>query len=81
MRALINVIRFEVAGRHASELAVYAISGQRVATLAQGALQPGPHLARWDGRSDDGRQVASGVYLARLVSGTDVATRKLVLIR
>jgi hypothetical protein len=75
------LLRFEVAGRHPSELAIYSTGSQRVATLVSEVLPRGRHLARWDGRSDDGYAVASGVYLARLTSGPQVAMRKIVLIR
>ena len=40
------------------------------------------YAIHWDGRDDDGRQLASGVYLYRLrVGKQQVETRKLVLIR
>jgi len=36
---------------------------------------------RWDGRADDGREVASGVYTARLRSGRDISTRSMIIVR
>jgi glucose/arabinose dehydrogenase len=49
-------------------LDVYDATGRRVRTVTGAtALPPGSHQATWDGRDDDGRAVASGVYLARLV--------------
>ena len=63
------------------ELAVYALTGQRVATLVQGALQGGRHSTRWDGLNDQGEPVASGVYLCRLRVGEWEQARKLLLTR
>ena len=44
-------------------LDVYDATGRRVRTVTGAtALPPGSHQATWDGRDDDGRAVASGVY-------------------
>ena len=60
---------------------VFALTGQRVAVLHRGPQQAGYHRLRWDGRDDDGRPVASGLYLYRLVTDEVVLTRKLILLR
>ncbi len=60
---------------------MYNLTGQKVATLALGLREAGTYALRWDGRDDDGRGLASGVYLYRLEAGERVATRKLLLIR
>ena len=64
-----------------AHLAVFTLTGQRVAVLHQGPQQAGYHRLHWDGRDDAGRSVASGMYLYRLVTAEDVLTRKLVLLR
>ena len=64
-----------------ARLEVFALTGQRVAVLQQGPQQAGYHRLRWNGRDDDGRPVASGMYLYRLVTSEDILTRKLVLLR
>ena len=48
------------------ELTIYDMLGQRIRTLVAGSLRAGPHVATWDGRTDDNRAVAAGVYLYRL---------------
>lgn len=62
-------------------LDIYNILGRRVATLIDGPLAAGRHTITWNGRDRDGRDAASGVYFARLVVGSDVLTRKLMLLR
>ena len=60
---------------------VFALTGQRVAVLHQGPKNAGIHRVHWDGRDDQGRPLASGVYLYRLVTGENIQTRKLTLLR
>jgi hypothetical protein len=62
--------------------AVHDASGARVRAFPLGNLAAGSHVLRWDGRADDGTQVASGVYFLRI--GTEDGaglTRRLVRIR
>jgi cytochrome c peroxidase len=57
------------------KLDVYNLRGQRVARLADGWYGAGDHALALDAN------LASGVYLARLVTGQDIATRKFSLVR
>ena len=63
------------------ELAIYNIMGQRVRTLVQGMQAAGRYQIAWDGRSDHGTPLASGVYLSRLVSTQGVQVRRLLLLK
>ena len=78
-----TVIRFALPISTVVELAIFNLAGQRVATLADGMRQAGTYTIRWDGRDDDGRTLASGVYLYRLRTGDrqQQETRKLLLLR
>jgi hypothetical protein len=70
-------------------LAIYNALGQRVRTLVNREQAAGTHRARWDGRTEDGRPAASGVYFYRLEAGTPgsgtgrafVQTRQLTLVQ
>ena len=64
-----------------ARMEVFALTGQRVAVLHGGPKKAGVHRVHWDGRDDQGRQLASGVYLYRLSTTEDVQTRKLTLLR
>ena len=64
-----------------ARLEVYALTGQRVAVLHQGPQPAGLHRIHWDGRGAEGRPLASGTYLYRLVTAEGALTRKLVLLR
>ena len=64
-----------------TRLEVFTLAGQRVAVLSTGPQQAGRHRLAWDGRDSEGRPLASGVYLYRLVSAEGALTRKLILLR
>ena len=65
----------------AARVEVFALTGQRVAELHQGSKKAGGHRVHWNGRDDQGRPLASGVYLYRLVTTESAQTRKLTLLR
>jgi len=60
-------------------LDIYNITGQLICRLLDDTFEPGSHAIVWDGRDDTGAGVASGIYLARLVSGGSQATTKMTL--
>ena len=64
-----------------TRLELFAMNGQRVALLGQGPQQAGHHRLHWNGRDDQGRPVASGIYLYRLQTTQGILTRKLTLLR
>jgi hypothetical protein len=63
-------------------LRVYDVSGRLVATLVDEDSTPGRYEATWEGRTDSGRSVASGIYFYRLTIGErESFTRKLLLLK
>ena len=77
-----TVIRFALPQSQDIALSVYNLAGQKVATLLQGQRPAGNYAIHWDGRDDQERELASGVYLYRLqVGGKEAETRKLALVR
>jgi hypothetical protein len=65
---------------------IYNATGQLVRTLSFGRQTAGAYLdknkaAYWDGRSDEGSKVASGVYFYTLQAGKYTATRKMTLLK
>lgn len=62
-------------------LRVYNILGQKVRTLVDKNVPPGSYNVVWDARSQDGGEVASGLYLYKLKAGDVDQTMKMVLLR
>ena len=63
------------------EISVYDISGRRIKTVLKGFREVGEHEISWDGKFDDGRLAASGIYYIRVKVGVKDRTDKLVLTR
>ena len=76
-----TTLRFSLPQAGEAELSIYNLLGQRVATLMHGVQEAGPHTLTWNGRDEQGRELASGVYLYRLQAGAQVEARKLLLLR
>jgi hypothetical protein len=62
-------------------LEIFNILGQKVVTLIDQQQPAGRHVYEWDGLTDGGQEVSSGVYLARLTAGTFTSTKKMVVTR
>ena len=75
----ITHIRFRLEETGDARLVVYAPSGRRVATLADGVLEAGEHSRSWNGRDDDDRPVPAGVYFYRLEAGGKAESHQMVL--
>ena len=76
-----TAIRFGLPRPADIDLSVFNLAGQRVSTLAQGHRDAGTYELRWDGRDDDGHELASGVYFYRLVASDWREQKKLLLVR
>ena len=61
-------------------LEVFNLLGQRIATLMDGEQPAGFHTASWDATDAAGQAVGAGVYIYRLVSGGQAASRRMLLI-
>jgi hypothetical protein len=76
-----TVISFSLPEAAHVTLDVYNIMGQRVATLLEERMAAGRHTVTWNGRTHDGRQATSGVYLYKIVAGSHTETRKMLLLK
>lgn len=77
-----TTIRLTVAEpRDRLELSVFDISGRLVRRLMEGPVAPGTYNVTWDGRSDAGRDVPSGLYFARMKTRDIEQSTKLLLMK
>jgi hypothetical protein len=76
-----TIIRFEMPRASAATLEVFNILGQKVRTLIDRQLPAGIYNVTFDGRGDDRRPLASGVYLYRLTTENYNRSRLMMLLK
>ncbi len=74
-------IEYELPEATSVEVSIYDALGRQVRGFRLGRQSPGIHRVQWDGNTDFGVPVPSGVYLVRLRTRFGVATKKLLLLR
>ncbi len=76
-----TTLQFEVASRSRVNLAIYDARGRLVSQLLDSVQSPGRHELQWNGMSDTGSPVSSGVYYVRLLADGSADGLKLVLLK
>jgi hypothetical protein len=60
---------------------VYDMLGQLVRTVVDATQNEGYHETQWDGRDNTGAIVASGIYVYRMVAGSYVETKRMLMMK
>ena len=76
-----TMIRFDVAEKTDLSISVYNILGEKVTTLLNGNLEAGTYHVQWNGVSDQGKTLPSGMYFYELNSPLFHSVKKLVLVK
>ena len=74
-------IRFDIATEASVTVRIFDITGQVVRTLVAGNLPAGSYTELWDGRSDAGLRVGSGVYFYELKAGSFTSMKKMTFVQ
>lgn len=76
-----TTIEYSVPTRTHVTVEIFNILGQSVRTLVNDARATGTYRVEWNGTSDDGHQVSSGIYLNRIQAGEFVESKKMLLLK
>ncbi len=60
---------------------IYNVKGQKVRSLLNENREAGNHSVVWNGKDDNGKNVASGVFFYRMKSGKYSSTKKMILMK
>ena len=76
-----TIIRYQLPKMVHVMLTIVNIRGEFIRTLVDWQEYAGIHSVRWDGLSECGESLSSGLYLCRMVSGDYVGVQKIMLIQ
>ena len=76
-----TTIAYRLSRNDRIRISVYNLQGRRVRSLMEDWKEAGRHHVVWNGESDRGIPVSSGVYIVRMETDRFVQTRKLLLVR
>jgi hypothetical protein len=76
-----TAIRYALPEASNVRLEIYNTLGQVVQTLVDEKQEAGAYRITWDGRNEHGQEMATGVYIYRIVAGTFDATKRMLLIK
>jgi len=77
----LTTIKFDLPRASHVKLVVYDIAGRLVQTLVDEQRGAAVHTVSWDGTDRTGRRVASRPYYYQVVTDTEIATRKMMLVK
>ncbi len=76
-----TVINYSIPRQGYVRIELFNILGQTVKLLVDDWLLPGQYSISWNGRNQNGRDMASGIYFYRLTSDQSSSVRKMVLLK
>ena len=76
-----TIVEYTVPTHSEVTINIYNIKGQKVKTLVEGTVGAGVYRVLWDGRSDTGHKVSSGIYLYRFSADKYVESKKMILLK
>lgn len=76
-----TTIRYAIPENNFVSIKIYDILGREIKTLVNEEVKAGVYKVTWNGINNYGSRVASGAYIYRVVSGSNVVTKKMLLIK
>ncbi|MEW5799683.1 MAG: right-handed parallel beta-helix repeat-containing protein [Bacteroidota bacterium] len=81
-----TTIRYQMPSESRVMINIYNMLGQKVRTLVNDVQTPGYYMLQWNGTDDNGRSLASGVYIYRIeaVSSSNqkfISTKKMLFVK
>ena len=76
-----TLIQFDLPKQAQVKIDIFNVLGKEIAEIANNVYSAGTHQVVWNGRTNAGVQLSSGVYFVRLNAGSLTDTKKVVLMK
>jgi hypothetical protein len=76
-----TTIKFNLPAADYVQLIIYNLKGEKIAVIIDQPLSAGEHEFIWEGKTDQNRTAASGVYFCRLQTSNNTQTTKIILLK
>jgi flagellar hook assembly protein FlgD len=76
-----TTIEYQISSSGPVEIKIFNINGELVKTLMNTNQVAGKYSANWNGKDNDNKQVASGIYIYRVMFGNSVLSKKMLLLK
>ena len=76
-----TTISFSVATEGNVVINIYNVKGQKVKNLVNGNFNTGMHSIIWNGLSDNGQKVGTGVYFYQMFTNDNVDVKRMLLLK
>lgn len=77
----VTTISYNIPNAGHVSVEIYNIAGQKVKTLVNENQSAGANSVIWNGTNDNGKTVASGVYMYKIKNGKHTSTKKMILMK
>jgi len=74
-------IEYQIPASGHVEIKIYNIAGELVRALSSSEQPAGKYSVYWNGKNDENRPAASGIYIYRVVFGNSVLSKKMLLLK
>lgn len=74
-------IEYQIPSEGYVTIQIFNINGELVRTLMNMNQPAGKYTVLWDGRGDNSKPAASGIYIYRITNGNSVLSKKMLLLK
>ena len=73
-------IEIQASSKSLVDITIYNLRGQTIRRIKASGISIGRSTIVWDGKTDDGRAVAKGIYFCKINSGNYTLTKKMIVV-
>ena len=76
-----TIIPYELFSSELVKIDIIDITGRTIRSLKNGTQSSGSYYVIWNGKNNSGKDVSSGTYFCKMMTGESVVSRKILLLR